>query len=215
MSSLLVGLLVVLLVPLFVATWRTSLFGLALQGLLLAAIAEQGMPEGRSIGDWITLVDLGLVRGVAAPLVLHRVLVRKEVPPRSDVVPPNLLSWTFALGLVLVAFRLAERLEPAAGASRTLVAVSGAGALLAMFVLASQTGVVSQVIGALRLENAIALLEVGAGDHHAPIGLHVAKVAIVILTVALFRGYVERLVPAPPPDAAGPPEPSGPPEPTL
>ena len=209
MSSLLVGLLVVMLVPLFVATWRTSLLGLAVQGLLIASIAEQGMPAHRAIGDWITLVDLGVVRGVVAPLVIHRVLARKDVPPRSDVVPPNLLSWTFALGLVLVAFRFAERLEPAPGAPRTLVAVAGAGVLLGMFVLATQTGVVSQVIGALRIENAIALLEVGSGAHHAPIGLHAAKVLIVVLTVALFRWYVERLVPGPATEvAAGPPEPT-------
>ena len=39
MSPLLVSLLAVLLIPLFVATWRTSLLGLALQGSLLAAIA--------------------------------------------------------------------------------------------------------------------------------------------------------------------------------
>lgn len=209
MSSLLVGLLVVMLVPLFVATWRTSLLGLAVQGLLIASIAEQAMPAHRAVGDWITLVDLGLVRGVLAPLVIHRLLARKGVPPRSDVVPPNLLSWTFALGLVLVAFRFAERLEPAAGAPRTLVAVAGAGVLLGMFVLATQTGVVSQVIGALRIENAIALLEVGAGGHHAPVGLHVAKILMVVLTVGLFRWYVDRLVPGPATEvAAGPPEPT-------
>lgn len=213
MSSLLVGLLVVMLVPLFVATWRTSLLGLAVQGLLIAWIAEQGMPAHRTASDWVTLVDLAIVRGVAAPLLIHRVLARRKVPPRSDVVPPNLLSWTFALGLVLVAFRFAERLEPDAGSPRTLVAVAAAGVLLGVFVLATQTGVVSQVIGALRIENAIALLEVGVGHHHAPLGLHVGKVVIVVVTVALFRWYVDRLVaaPAPPAEPAAP----VPPEPTL
>ena len=42
MTYLLVSFLVVLVVPLFAATWRTSLLGLSLQGLLLGWMALRG-----------------------------------------------------------------------------------------------------------------------------------------------------------------------------
>ena len=45
MNALLVALLLVLLLPLFAASWRTSLLGLAGQGLLMAWIAIRLRPE--------------------------------------------------------------------------------------------------------------------------------------------------------------------------
>lgn len=193
MTSLLVGLLAVLLLPLFVSTWRTSLFGLACQGLVMAWIAYR--IEGRfSLDHALTFFDLIVVRGLAAPLALYAVLRRQNAPRRSDVIPPNMLSWTLAIGLVLLAFRFAGILVPEESAAQTLVAVSASGLLLGFLVLATQAGPFAQIVGALRVENAIALFELG-GDHdrHESPVLHVAQIAIVAASVVLFRWYLVTL----------------------
>lgn len=180
-------LLGVQILPLFVGTWRTSLLGLACQGFLMAWIASQ---RGLDLGDahaWVTLVDLVLVRALAAPLLLRQVLLAQRVPRRNDAIPPNLLSWAFALGLVLMAFKFAAALELEPGAPRTLLAVAVAGLLLGFLVLASQSRPFGQMVGALRIENAIALFELGRAPHHEALGVQLAQVAIVALTIALYR----------------------------
>ncbi len=193
MSPLLVALLGVQLVPLFVGTWRTSLAGLGLQAALMAAIAHQLDPTPTTAGDWLGLADLVIVRGVLIPFALYGVLRAQNAPARNDVIPPNLLSWTLALGIVLVSFSFASELVLEEGEQQTLVAVACAGVLLGFLVLSSQSGPFSQMIGALRIEYAIALVELGGERHESPLPVHVGLVALSIASIALFRWYLSML----------------------
>lgn len=213
MSPLLIALLGVLLIPLFVATWRTSLFGLACQGFLMAFITYRMDPIPHTAAGWLTLVDLGVVRGLVAPLALYTVLSARRAPPRNDVIPPNLLSWTVAFGMVFVSFSFAETLVHEPGEQRTLVAVAVSGLLLGFLVLATQSGPFGQMIGALRIENAIAVLEFGGARHdkHAvPLGAQIGLLAMFLMTVFFFRYYLgvfgplDRASHAAPADKEGP-----------
>lgn len=189
MQTLLIALLGVLLVPLFVGTWRTSLLGLSLQGLLMTAIAlSTDLP--REAADWLTLADLLLLRGVGAPVLLYLILRSQHAPKRNDVIPPNLLSWAFALGAVLAAFRLSALLIPESGEQQLIVTVTISGTLLAFLVLATQENPLTQMIGALRLENALALFELGGPHHERSIWLQLGQMLIVALTVLLYRWYL-------------------------
>jgi hydrogenase-4 membrane subunit HyfE len=187
------GLLGVMLVPLFIATWRASVLGLACQGFLIAWAAYRLDPSLRALDTWLTLVDLVVVRGVAAPLLLARVISARKLTGRNDIVPPNLLSWTVAFGLVLAAFNLAGGLVPADGDQRALIAVATSGILLAFLVLASQASPTGQVVGALRLENGIALFDLGGEHPHLDTVVHVGQIAIVAGTIGLYLWLLQGL----------------------
>ena len=207
MSSLLSALLGVMLVPLFVSTWRTSLLGLACQGALMALIAHQLDPALHSWAAWVTLIHLALIRGVLAPLALYTVLRARNAPARNDVIPPNLLSWSVAIAMVLMAFRFAGWLVEAPGEGQTLVAVATSGVLLGFLVLSTQSDVFSQMIGVLRIENAIALLELSSERHESIVGLELGLIGVFVLTVAFFRWYLIALdsrVATQPADTEGP-----------
>lgn len=210
MSPLLIALLGVLLIPLFVATWRTSLLGLSCQGFLMAWIAYRMGPAPSTVSQWLTLADLVLVRGLGAPLALYWVLRAQNAPARNDVIPPNLLSWALALGIVLLAFNLSQILVPEPGQQQTLVAVSATGLMLGFLVLASQSDPLSQMIGALRIENAIALFALGGERHPEPLGVQLGLILVVALTIALYRFYLKTLS-----DSPGLAVPETPGEPTL
>jgi len=191
MNPLLIAFVGVLLVPLFVASWRLSLFGLAAQGLIMAWISYQLDPAVDSVTAWVGLFDLIVVRGLGAPLALYAVLRSQRATARNDVIPPNLMSWTMAIALVFVAFRFADMLVPVAGPEHSFVAGATAGLLLGLLVLATQTGPFSQMVGALRIENAIALFELGGG--HGDVGMRIAQTVLLIMTVLLFRWYLKTL----------------------
>ena len=190
MNPILIAFIGVLMVPLFVASWRLSLFGLAMQGVLMAWISYELHPALDSVSAWIQMVDLVAIRGLGAPIALYVVLRGQHASARNDVIPPNLMSWTLAIVLVLVAFRFADMLVPADGNEHSLVAAACAGVLLGLLVLATQTGAFSQMVGALRIENGIALFEL-SGDHDP--GMQVAQAAILIATILLFRWYLKTL----------------------
>lgn len=195
MSSLLLTFLLVSLFPLFISTWRTSLTGLSAQGLLMGWMSYRVEPT-ISAASMTTLVDLVLVRGVVAPLLLYRVMRAGQAPRRNDVIPPNMLSWGLVGILVALAFRFASRMAPADPQLQTHLAVAAAGVLLGLFVLSTQIGPFSQVVGALRIENAIALFEL-SGDHPvAPLPVRVGQLAVFLLTAWLYAYYVNRLQPA-------------------
>lgn len=191
MNPVLIAFVGVLLVPLFVASWRLSLFGLVVQGLLMAWIQYQLDPSLDSMHAWATMLDLVLVRGLGAPLLLYAVLRGQGVTARHDVIPPNLMSWTLAIALVLVAFRFADMLVPTEGSEHSFVAGATAALLLGLLVLATQTGPFSQMEGALRIENGIALFELGGGHHD--MAMRIAQTVILIATVLLFRWYLATL----------------------
>src|SRR6185295_19237532 len=110
MNPLLISLLGALLIPLFVATWRTSLLGLSAQGIILAGLAYPGLRPLPSPQAWLTLFDLGVVRGLLVPLGLYAALRARGTPARNDIIAPNLFSWTLALAMVLLAFNFSEAL---------------------------------------------------------------------------------------------------------
>lgn len=199
MTSLLASYLLVLLLPLFVASWRVSLAGLSLQGLLMAWMVA-ARHETLSVGLVVTLVDLALVRGLVAPLALRRVLRDQQRPAREDVIPPNLLSWAMVAGLVMLAFQCAAWLQPSG--EHTHVAVAVTGVLLGLFVLSTQNGPFRQAVGALRLENAIALFELGSPSH-LPLGLRVGQIAVFLGTVLTYAHFVRRLRPTTPDVVSG------------
>lgn len=193
MNPVLIAFIGVLLVPLFVASWRLSLFGLAAQGLLMAWIAYEGRPALDTVDAWVNLFDLAVVRGIGAPLALFLVLRSHRAPPRNDVLPPNLMSWTLAIAFVLIAFRFADMLVPVDGIEQSFVAVATAALLLGLLVLATQTGPFSQIVGVLRIENAIALFELGGAHDAGDGGMRIAQTAILIASVLLFRWYLQTL----------------------
>jgi len=192
MSPLSLALLGALVIPLFVATWRMSLFGLALQGLIMAALAYPGLQPMSSAESWLSIFDLALVRGLLAPLALYTVLRAQGAPSRNDVISANLFSWTLALGTVLAGFNFSEALVSEAGEQQTLVAVAVAGFLLGFLVLANATTPFSQMTAVLRIENSIALLELSGGQH-SPFGLQLGMLAIFVATIGFFRWYLATL----------------------
>jgi hypothetical protein len=90
------------------------------------------------------------------------------------------------LGLVLAAFNVSAALVPVDGDERALISVATAGVLLGFLVLASQSTPFGQVVGALQLENGIALFELGGERHHSSLVTLVGQVAIVAGTLGLY-----------------------------
>jgi hydrogenase-4 membrane subunit HyfE len=192
MNPLLIALLGALVIPLFVGTWRTSLLGLSAQGLLMAALAHRAAASLDTAHDWIRLLDLALIRGLVMPAALYAVLKGQGARARNDVIPPNLFFWTLALAVGLAAFNFAEHLVSEPGEPQTLVAVAVAGLLLGFLVLSGSSEPFGQMVGALRIENAIALLELSGNDHPA-LGLQLALLAIFSATLGLFCWYLATL----------------------
>lgn len=189
MTGILIALQIAMLVPLFVANWRTSLFGLFAQAMLMAWIALT-QSSTFSVDTALTLVDLVLVRGVAMLGLIYVALLRRNAPPRNDVIAPNLLSWALALALIVMAFRSVDVLVPVEGDEQMLVAVAASGFILGLFVLATSRGVISQTVGLLRVDNAVVLYELGGGLHHEPTGIRAAKTALLIAVILFCRFYL-------------------------
>ncbi len=193
MNPLLIAFVGVLLVPLFVASWRLGLYALAGQGFLMAGLAFQIDPEPTTAVAWLRACDLVLVRGIAAPLSLYLVLRSRRASDRDDIVPPNLMSWTLAIALVIGAFRFADLIVPSSMPVHGFIAAAAAALLLGFLVFATQTGPFSQMLGALWIENAIAVFEIAGGPAHGDVALHAAQMAVFVVTVLLFRWYLATL----------------------
>jgi hydrogenase-4 membrane subunit HyfE len=194
MTGVLIGFVIVVLVPLFVATWRTSLLGLSMQGGLMAWLALRHHAT-LSLPTAALVVDLIVLRTLLAPLLLHQVMSGRGAAPRNDVIAPNLFSWALVITLVVVAFRAADALVPVEGDEQMLVAVASSAFVLGLFVLATARGTFSQVIGVLRIENSIALFELGSREHDEIDAVRIGMSVILFVSILFYRWYVETVFP--------------------
>jgi hydrogenase-4 component E len=138
----------------------------------------------------LSMLDLVLLRALALPLAIYFVLRAQGAPARNDVIAPNLFSWAMAVALVVVAFRTADVLVPTEGDDQLVVAVASAALLLGLFVLATARGVLSQIIGLVRVENAIALFELGSGNGHDSPAIRTAQAAVLLVSIGFYRWYL-------------------------
>jgi hydrogenase-4 component E len=197
LNTLLVTLLGASLIPVFIATHGASLIGLGCQGVLMALILHRVEPSPERLADALALFDLACVRGLLAPLCLYRVLGARHAQAQRGRLRQSLLSWTGAILLVLASFSFAEVLVPTRGEQQTLVAVAAAGLSLGFLVLATQSDPLSQVIGLVRIENAIALLELAADRRDAHAGIQLALTGVFVATLAASTWYLNSLDPEP------------------
>lgn len=188
MNFLLLGYLIVVVVPLLAASWRVSLLGLALQGLLLGWIALRSH-HGLSPLSGIVLADCVILRGLVAPKILHRILTTHNTPRRNDVIPANLFSWVLVAGIVLASFRFATELSEVQPSNPLHLATVTAALLLALLVLSSQTSMFSQMVGLLRLENAVALFELLPASHESVL-VQLGLSLVFLLTALLFGRFL-------------------------
>lgn len=205
MTSLLITFLIVVVVPLLTANWRWSLFGLSAQGLLLGVIAaRRGAPLDAS--GAVLLLDFVVVRAALGPRMLAGILIRLHVSPRQEVIPGNLLFWTAAAVLIGLALGFAGVMAPGPRAQQVHLGVSVAALLLALLVLATKNTTLSQIIGVLRLENAIALFEL-TGERHHPLPVQLGFSAVYAASLILFGSFLNapRQPVVPPGTGAGSP----------
>lgn len=181
MAALLIAFLVIAVVPLLAASWRTSLLGLSLQGFLLGWIAWR-VHGHLSAPAVLSLVDLLLLRAIVAPRALYQVLSTHHAPRRNDVIPSNLFSWALVAALVFVSFRFGAAILKTDFANALHLATATAALLLGMFVLSSQNSMFTQIIGLFRIENAIALFEL-MSPHQFLIPVQVGVSCIFLLTI--------------------------------
>jgi hydrogenase-4 membrane subunit HyfE len=193
MTHLLFTFLIVLLVPLFTATWRVSLVGLSVQGFLLGWMALRH-EHAISVHATIVFLDLVVVRGLVVPRYLRVVLRRAKVKNHNDVIAANFLSWTLAGALVFGAFRFAAAVGTDA---TTHLAVAAAALAIGLFVLASRNTVLSQTIGILRIENAIVLFELAIAPE-LPLAVHCGITVVFWLTMLTLAWFFRRLIPPDP-----------------
>lgn len=196
MTYLLVVFLVVLLVPLLAASWRVSLMGLAAQGALLGWMALR-TSHTPSLTTGLVVMDTLVLRAIVAPRLLHRTLSKRNVASRNDVIPSNLFSWMLVAAVVFAAFRFADAVPLSGRPDGGLhMAVAVSALLLGLFVLSSQDGLFSQIVGLLRVENAIALFELDL-HHHFVVHVQIALLVILFATI-LLCGHFLRAELAPP-----------------
>lgn len=191
MTYLLVAFLVVIVVPLLTASWRISLLGLALQGLLMAAMVGRHAWAHTWTGA-LLLLDLLVLRGWFIPRHLRRIMDGLGVGRRNDVIPANLLSWTLAGAAVLVAFRFAGHLVPGGGEETIHVAVAAAALLLGLLILGTQVTTFSQITGVLRVEYAVALFELG-GEHEPAFPVQLGLTLALLLSVLTLGRFLRKL----------------------
>lgn len=192
MSPLSALLLCSFILPLFISSWRVGLACLAGQGFLMAWMAlPSGSPHHLGGPDTVfALVDYVAIRGIGLPWALYSVLRSRKAPYAVDIIPANLLAWSLSLGLVLLSFNFSALLMQDPHGPSHSVSVVVSGVLLGLFILATAKTLFSQMLGAIYIENSIALFELNLDEHAGPWALRIGMMCVAILTFILYRWFL-------------------------
>ena len=193
MSALLVAMLSVLILPHVMVRWRIAVAALGMQGLLMGMLLLQYRPLDAHVT--LPLVDLLVVRGVLVPLLLERAMRSRVGSRHGETVPLRLLSLALVTAIIVLAFGFARRLEPLGGEPQLQLAVAASTLLLGLYQLSMHTSTLWQAIGALTVENAIALFALDDGLAGSALPGEVGLLAVFLVSVFLYAGFMKRLSP--------------------
>jgi hydrogenase-4 membrane subunit HyfE len=180
-----------LIAPLFIRSWRAAAVGLFLQGLAMAAMVWSEGPLDTASAV-LALVDMALLRSVVAPLALGQMAEFSQIDADFDVIPANLLVWTFAVILMLTGFAFALRATDGTAQAVLHVGTAVCTVLVAMLILATQRAPFGQAVAILTLENAIALFEMRS-QHPTAWPLRLGLMVLFLLTLATMLVHLKRL----------------------
>ena len=132
-----------------------------------------------SVHALIALLELLLLRGAIAPLLLRRA-IRQRAWPKLDLMPSNLFTWVVAMALIVLAFKFGA---PGMGDYQAItLGVVGATVAVALLLLATNDAAPAQLVAMLFMENALALFE-SLFPEPWPLPVHGALSAIYLLTI--------------------------------
>ncbi len=176
------GFLIAVYLPLFVSSWRIAFLGFGFQALCVALVLESHH-QALYLSGALQLVDLVALRFIAVPTFFILYFSKRRRGVEFDVIPPSLVSWIAAIGLLILAVSLGQRLYP-----NDLVPAFHAGAvasalLSGLFILAVQKEPMGQIIGILYIESGISLFE--TMNHEEPwfvqLGISLTFIGLLIL----------------------------------
>ncbi|MDA8345422.1 MAG: hypothetical protein M0Z66_08055 [Thermaerobacter sp.] len=175
--------------PVLLQRMRPSVFVLALQGLLLAAVAVVFNPNPAGI---LTAVLVLLAKVIAVPWLLHRTAERAAAYALVEKVTP----WTYlgVVGVLLAVRLLSAHIAPAAfGATAGhLASAALAATMLGLLVVATRRLLPSQMLGLALTENG--LYAAGAAlAHGLPLLLDLGvllDLLLALLLLAWLTGHV-------------------------
>ena len=180
MTPALILFLAAVIVPMFFGKLRSAPLWLAAQAGALAwtALAQPGADATHAA---VAAVEVAVVRGLLAPLLLRRA-IRARGEPNRDLMPSNLFAWAIAMALVVLAFEfgaptLSDHL------ALTLGAV-GATVTVALLLLSTNDSPPAQLVAVLFMENALALFE-SLLPEPWPLPVHGALTGIYLLTAGV------------------------------
>jgi hypothetical protein len=168
------------LAPVFFGRLRGVPLWLSLQAIALAWIGALHHAEW-SLHSLLGVLEILLVRGVVAPLLLRRaILLRAE--PDADLMPSNLFTWAIGTAMIVLAFDFGG----AAMDDAPALAFGVVGAMVAMvlLILSTNGAPAAQLTAVLFMENAIAVFE-SMLPAPWPVPLHLMLTAVYLLTAAV------------------------------
>lgn len=157
-NALALGLLATGLLSVATRRLATAIWLLVLQSLVLAVLA---IVIGVGTGAWHMYVAAGLtllVKVVAIPAILFRVLRDVRVQREVELVLPTRVALLLAVGAVLVAYRAAGSLDlPGAVPSQHALPVATALLLIGLGLMIGRRKALSQMAGLVTMENGVYL----------------------------------------------------------
>ena len=178
MTLPLIAFLLAVVVPIFFSKIRTAPFWLVLQAMALGwnALAHHGAD---SMHGLMALLELLLLRGAIAPLLLRRAIAQRA-QPNLDLMPSNLFTWVAASALIVLAFKFGA---PSMGDYQAItLGVACSTVIVALLLLATNDAPPAQLVAVLVMENALALFE-SLFPEPWPLPVHGALSAIYLLTI--------------------------------
>lgn len=170
----------------------TPLWLVAQAGALAWSIGQHSEFSAHTL---LAVTEILLVRAMVAPWLLSRAIANHE-DAGKDLIPSNLFAWAIGITLLVLAFQFAT--SGLANSQTLTIGVVGSTVVMALLVLSTNESQGAQLAAVLFMENALTLFE-SLSPQPWPLPIHVALVAVYVLTVAIGA----RLIGTPDPLPAG------------
>ncbi|MBP5366124.1 MAG: hypothetical protein J6Y82_09425 [Bacteroidales bacterium] len=163
----------------------------ALQGVIICAIAILSLREMNIINLATILLETLIVKAIAMPAFIRHVILKNKITREAEPSVPNYVSLVITTTIVIVTFLISQSFETKI-LNKTFFVTALSGIFSGLYFIATRRKVITHVICYVIVENGAFILSMAMGNE-MPLMVNLGVILDVLVNVFLLALFINKV----------------------
>lgn len=164
---------------------------LALQGIILFAVAFMQLSEINTLNLILILLETVIFKSLAVPLFLAYVLKRNKITREAEPFLPNFVSLIIVTCIVVSTILLSHSINDV-NLDKMFFVVALSSLMTGLYIIASRRKIITHVMGYLMIENGVFIMSLAVGNE-MPVMVNLGIMLDIFASVLILGVFLNKI----------------------